>query len=184
MEDSTHSSMIRALSSKDPTPSSEESGWTMYFDDFMPSGNEESSASPSGCHRGSSSSLVSDAASYAAWKLQGSAKPSMAPAASFKKLSFKKRKTGAVLEDDSLEDTASSPVNSPKVIDLKQLDINPCKKDGDIDSCEEKEVSRGDCPEPTTDERNELCYAGNDCTELKKRGLCLVPLSVLVNYLE
>lgn len=87
----------------------------MYFDDFMPSGNEESSASPSGCHRGSSSSLVSDAASYAAWKLQGSAKPSMAPAASFKKLSFKKRKTGAVLEDDSLEDTASSPVNSPKV---------------------------------------------------------------------
>lgn len=114
MEDSSNSSIIRAPYSKEPAPPSEESGWTVYFDDFMASGNGESSASPNGYCK-ESSSLVSDAASYAAWKILGSEKPWTAPAACFKKLNFKKRKTGAVLEDDSLEDTASSPVNSPKV---------------------------------------------------------------------
>ena len=36
-----------------------------------------------------------------------------------------------------------------------------------------------------TSERCDIIFGGgkNDCVDLKKRGLCLVPLSMLVNYL-
>ena len=91
----------------------EESGWTAYFEDFS---NNSCSFD--------TSSMVSDAASF----------PTMKPSLSYnhhdqvvacssylgppapKKLTFKKTRTKEVSHlDDSLEDTASSPVNSPKV---------------------------------------------------------------------
>ena len=43
----------------------------------------------------------------------------------------------------------------------------------------------GHYSELQTDEGGELNFNGEnniDCSELKKRGLCLVPLSMLVNY--
>lgn len=95
------SSMIRAVPSKETTATysctQEESGWTKYFEDFSNNNQEQSSF----C-----SSLVSDASSGAAWRVSHN---SSVP----RKL--KKTRTKKICGDHDLEDTASSPVNSPKV---------------------------------------------------------------------
>ncbi|OIW21030.1 hypothetical protein TanjilG_28256 [Lupinus angustifolius] len=139
----------------------EESGWTMYFDDFF--NNNRNIIEDGGCNSmsfsgvdSSSTSLVSDAASLATQKL---AENFLMSKNGNRSLSLKKRKKiRTAFVDDSLEDTASSPVNSPK--------------------------EKGNTSEQR-DEREELSLNGKDseCTELKKRGLCLVPLSMLANYL-
>jgi len=88
---------------------SEESGWTSYFEDFS------KDIEPSYCSSSlGGSSLVSDAASCAAWKFSHKNHVSNSPNLS-KKISLKKSRTKQISEDDPLEDTASSPVNSPKV---------------------------------------------------------------------
>lgn len=63
-------------------------------------------------------STISDAASstFVAWQQQPSARVDVPE--DYTKLSSKRRK-GLIMDDDSLEDTASSPVNSPKVIQPK-----------------------------------------------------------------
>lgn len=96
--------MNNAAASKGTTSECpEESGWTAYLEDF--SNHREHSSSSSF----DSSSLVSDAASCAAWKnVHNNLKIP-------KRLNFKKTRTKIISVDDSLEDTASSPVNSPKV---------------------------------------------------------------------
>lgn len=92
----------------------EESGWTTYIEDFAnqyrtthhedSNHQDKSSCSLSGV----SPSLVSDAATDA---FSGKSYPVNFPA----KLKFGRARTKKICEDDSLEDTASSPVNSPKV---------------------------------------------------------------------
>ncbi|XP_039131418.1 vascular-related unknown protein 1 isoform X2 [Dioscorea cayenensis subsp. rotundata] len=162
MENSmSSSSMNRALFSKE-AKSSEESGWTWYFEeDFMEKREEDDgNSSASFCL---SSSMVSDAASYAAWK------SSVPVDGVCQSLSFKKRKTIVNLDDDSLEDTASSPANSPKVSELSQR-RNDDKKD---DVSEEKHDVNG----------LDFIESTNEYTELQKRGLCLVPLSMFLNYI-
>ncbi|XP_044465815.1 vascular-related unknown protein 1-like isoform X2 [Mangifera indica] len=111
------------------SPEAEESGWTAYFEDISHN-NEEHSY----CSSCDSSSLLSDAASGVAWKLshnnhlpacssiRGSPKIS-------NKLKFKKTRAKEICRDDSLEDTASSPVNDPNVGDWEPTDINPQKTD-------------------------------------------------------
>ncbi|KAA8523714.1 hypothetical protein F0562_010137 [Nyssa sinensis] len=166
-------SMSKALSSKARTADSqEESSWTFYFEDFLCDNNEDNSFS-SGYE---SHSLVSDAASSAAAKKFAEG---FSLDKSCKKLSFKKRKTKGVLVDDALEDTASSPVNSPKVCYLNQVEKNR-KEKADIDISEEKDGTPGQ-----TGERSELGGIGRDGdhSELKKKGLCLVPVSMFSNYL-
>lgn len=59
----------------------------------------------------SESSVVSDAASSVAWKLSASFEVTE----DYRELSLKKTKGKRLVDDDSLEDTASSPVSSPKV---------------------------------------------------------------------
>ncbi|XP_077221315.1 vascular-related unknown protein 4-like [Tasmannia lanceolata] len=169
-----------ALSPQEEKVSSEESGWTMYFDDFLTTDKDEPSACSSD-YKGSS--LVSDAASCVALKPSNHVNSLMGQAKICKKLSFKKRRTKGGLEEDPLEDTASSPASSPKVSDSRRLDMNPSQKDDNRDSSQEKEITAGGCSEG--DKRNELGFLdkGNNCTELKQRGLCLVPISMLVNYL-
>lgn len=113
MEDPKHSSMGKTHCSKEATALSEESGWTSYLEDFLASQKKEGSTcsgfSPS---IGGGSSMVSDATSCVACKPPAHAEPSKG----CKKLSFKKRKARVTLgHDDPLEDTASSPLNSPKV---------------------------------------------------------------------
>lgn len=87
--------------------SGEESSWTPYFVDFLMNGQEKNDCS-SGYE--DSSSVVSDAATSVVKKSVENYQ-----AGSCKRLSFKKRRKGPI--DDALEDTASSPVNSPKVDD-------------------------------------------------------------------
>ncbi|XP_057506385.1 vascular-related unknown protein 4-like isoform X3 [Actinidia eriantha] len=137
----------------------EESSWTFYFEDFLC--EDEQSCFPSGYE---SPSLVSDAASMVAKKLMDDddevAVVSLAKTRN--NLSFKKRKTkGALVDvDHALEDTASSPVNSPK----------------------EKGNTSGQTFERSSSELG-MVGRDSDYTELKKRGLCLVPVSMLANYL-
>lgn len=98
----------------------EESGWTSYFEDFLSNQRIQqtpSSSSPSYNYKGTT--LVSDAASYVHQKIsnQASKVSSMNSLPKFsKKLNFSnKTRAKEIYYDDSLEDTASSPVNSPKV---------------------------------------------------------------------
>lgn len=110
--------------------SAEESGWTAYFQDFSNNINndnknnnnvdddEDDNIIEESFCTNISSSLVSDAASYAAWKLSPTRRknsPQYHHHETPKKLSFKKTRAKEISQDDSLEDTASSPVNSPKV---------------------------------------------------------------------
>ncbi|KAK1305257.1 hypothetical protein QJS10_CPB11g01246 [Acorus calamus] len=151
MEDSTiHSSMNKALST-------EESGWTKYFDDFRSSSQTENvsifcTSGPGG------SSLVSDAASCVA-------AASKTPTTS-KKLSKRRWRRG-VVEEDSLEDTASSLFNSPKV--GHGLNENPRKKDDNTEKTK-LGIASGESLEVNGDKTEEMAFVGrgNDCIELKK----------------
>lgn len=93
----------------------EESGWTMYFDDFFNQQNTENSSFSSLLE----SSLISDAAFSAANynKVAGNEQAmGFSQGKRCDRFSFKKKKTKVVAGvDDDLEDTASSPAHSPKV---------------------------------------------------------------------
>ncbi|KAI9075281.1 hypothetical protein K1719_042686 [Acacia pycnantha] len=149
-----------------PVSCDEESGWTSYLQDFS----------------STSSSLLSDAAS-AACKFSHP-----------RRLTFKKPRTKQISHDDPLEDTASSPVNSPKVGDLRPTDTSSRKVDDQTDVADfmakefrgaehysESEI--GDADDDDGKQQGNLKAKPTiHCTDLKKRGLCLVPLSMLVNY--
>ncbi|KAJ6376537.1 hypothetical protein OIU76_025648 [Salix suchowensis] len=97
-------------------------------------------------------------------------------------LSFKKRRSRGALLDDSLEDTASSPVHSPKVNDgmmISQYRTSTKQRDKMGVSQDRRSASSH------IDMRSDLGFIlrESDDTELKNRGLCLVPLSMVVNYL-
>ncbi|KAK8942111.1 hypothetical protein KSP40_PGU016128 [Platanthera guangdongensis] len=134
--------------------SSQESGWSTYLDDYC----GHSSFLPGG-----SSSTVSDAAS-AAWNPIPAAGE---PRRSCQKSKSKKKKgRDQFLVDNSLEDTASSAVN----------DNRP----------KGKIAGYVDCEEQGREGINELDNVGrvkDECSGLRARGLCLVPLSMLSNYL-
>ncbi|KAI6687448.1 hypothetical protein NL676_024276 [Syzygium grande] len=150
--------------------SGQESSWTPYFVDFLMNGQEKND-----CSTGydGSSSVVSDAATSVVKK-----SIKIDQAGSCKRLSFKKRRKGLI--DDALEDTASSPVNSPKV----------CGTQKTMESCpgqKEDKLSKDDAT--TSGQRDEISIdlgyvgrGGSNFSELKKRGLCLVPLSMMVKY--
>lgn len=112
MEDSSHSPVDASSSSYD-----EESGWTAYFEDFMASEERRRAVGGSSSGVAVGNSMISDAASCVSRK---TGQPPTAAACievseKYKNLSLRRRKGRRLLEDDALEDTASSPVNSPKV---------------------------------------------------------------------
>ncbi|WCJ37582.1 hypothetical protein M5689_018703 [Euphorbia peplus] len=151
----------------------EESGWTAYFEDF--SNNENYSLCDS--------SMVSDAASSPPLS-KGHYGVSSSPNI-LKKLNFKATRAKEISHlDDSLEDTASSPVNSPKVGDVGVIDLNSRKVNDYFNSSLGKGGSLenyGKEKEMEAEERHEKSSC-SETKDLKKRGLCLVPLSMLVNY--
>ncbi|KAH0469883.1 hypothetical protein IEQ34_001441 [Dendrobium chrysotoxum] len=184
MEESTESSIKRDLnfSINSSSSSSLESGWTVYFEEFLASQKEEQKEQKT-------SSMVSDAASNFPGKVTVKSEPSV----SCKRISLKKRKAKGVsfFDDDPLEDTASSPANSPTVSGMGDyLDVNKGKKD-DIRSISEGEGHEkvNDCENCAELKREVFDGLGiadgsRELTELKKKGLCLVPLSMLVDFLE
>ncbi|KAG6471031.1 hypothetical protein ZIOFF_072124 [Zingiber officinale] len=135
---------------------SEESGWTMYLEDFMAS--EERSPAAGGCSSSSDicfSSTISDAASSTFAACQQPSAKADAPE-DYRKLCLKRRK-GLMTNADSLEDTASSSLNSPKVMNEQEL----------------KEV----------DDEFKFTEGTNGSSIVKNRGICLIPLSMLEDYL-
>ncbi|XP_009765220.1 vascular-related unknown protein 1-like [Nicotiana sylvestris] len=140
----------------------EESGWTTYLDDFslMNQRENRSSNSEDDCP-----SLLSDAASHV------------------KRLNLKKSRNKKISDPD-LEDTASSPVNSPKVSSFKQMDINYRRTENNSGNFLGNErSSRQIIQEMQNVERgHSISSENNGYTDLKKKGLCLVPLSMFVNH--
>ncbi|GMN51510.1 hypothetical protein TIFTF001_020663 [Ficus carica] len=199
MENSTNISMrklgpnnsSKTISTRTDFQTPEESSWTTYFEDFLLQNHNEYSTSSLMISSGFESSLISDAGSSANAKrfTDNEEIEKLSINRSCKRLSFKKRKTKEVnLLDDALEDTASSPVNSPKVFSLSQQGVKP-KENNDVmkNMFEDKLLgsTSGQIDERSREEQSgyNINGKGGDCTELKKRGLCLVPLSMLVNYL-
>jgi len=180
--------MNKSSASKATTDAPEESGWTTYFEDFL--SNQRDEHNNNSCSE--SPSLVSDAASCVPWKAshinQAGACSSIDGSPNFpKKLRCKKKRTQEISCDDSLQDTASSPVNSPKVSSLKQME-NPQRREENIERSLGKGGGSYHYSEVQPDDQrnlNEMEFDGknNECTGLKKKGLCLFPLSMLVNYL-
>ncbi|KAE9616813.1 hypothetical protein Lal_00034657 [Lupinus albus] len=183
---SLNSSIGKAVSSANKNLVSncqeDESGWTSYFEDFS------KGIEPSYCNSLGGSSLVSDAASCASWKFSHQNHHKGSSALNLlKKLNFKKARAKQISEDDPLEDTASSPVNSPKVGCLNPIETVSRRIDDRLDGSMVKGfTSSENYSELQTDnEHDQENLNGNNigCTNLKKRGLCLVPVSMLVNYL-
>ncbi|XP_059664624.1 vascular-related unknown protein 1-like isoform X1 [Cornus florida] len=160
-------SMNKALVSEAAVDSheEEESSWTYYFQDFLGNNHnineDNNTASFSSRSADQNPSLVSDAASNLL--LSKKYFPNNDQVVGFsksKKLSFNKRKAKGALFDAALEDTASSPLNSPK---------EKCSNSGKTD-----------------EERSEMGFGAgrdSDYTNLKKKGLRLVPVSMFDNYL-
>ncbi|KAL9262022.1 hypothetical protein AKJ16_DCAP10504 [Drosera capensis] len=173
----------------------EESGWTQYLEDFSPvhtyglSGvAEKKEGDDINSVTAVDASLMSDAGSGPEWKknrifMYGN------------KFVLKKvncANTGmmsgreVIPLDDSLEDTASSPVNSPKIaLSFKRMDImNPRKlyPDECTEGYPEKagDSESGAVPNGTGGGKMDHGCSGAD--QLKKKGLCLVPLSAFINY--
>ncbi|XP_072993462.1 vascular-related unknown protein 4-like isoform X2 [Typha latifolia] len=167
MEDSNPSSMKNPICSKELSAAAEESGWTLYLEDFLSFKNEEAAPSnTSSTIGGGGSSMVSDAASYVAWNPPARVGTSDGS----KKLSFRKKKERKASVDDSLEDTASSPVK-----DYCHMDMNTDKK-VDTEIFQEKGNGCNNYKETETSEIGEASVAerGYGCNELRKRGLCLL----------
>ncbi|CAL9048785.1 unnamed protein product [Musa banksii] len=97
-----------------------------------------------------------------------------------KKLSPKRRKTAAE-DDDPLEDTATSPVKTRRVGVSDQSHMKPGKRKqtevDDVGFVRSEELSK---------DADDVNSARSSCgrTDLRKKGLCLVPLSMVMHYLE
>ncbi|KAF3779984.1 hypothetical protein EJ110_NYTH26618 [Nymphaea thermarum] len=171
---------------------SQESGWTGYFEYFLRQGRGIEVTSSSAYEGRPLSTTVSDAASAAAENLLCNVQVS-APSKACKRLEFKRRKAKYVLDED-IEDTASSPLSSPKVSGMN-LDIGSCKKEENCAAAvvislslfladpiaENSSINRSPLQPEGRDQMLQI-PAENEHTELKKRGLCLVPLSMLADY--
>ncbi|KAL0319839.1 UNVERIFIED_CONTAM: Vascular-related unknown protein 1 [Sesamum radiatum] len=159
----------------------EESGWTAYLEDFSCSNN--------GSFISSSPSLVSDAA----WNGSdtNNNRNNNNVVNHVRRLNFKNLKKGSnhkrysCRDDEDLEDTASSPVNSPKVSSLKEMEVNYRRLD-DVAAGNflGKGGSWNNLSEVGGNEKNEKeVVESRKIVELRKRGLCLVPMSALINYI-
>ncbi|KAK4420534.1 Vascular-related protein 1 [Sesamum alatum] len=164
----------------------EENGWTAYLQD--------SSCANNGSFISSSPSLVSDAAWNGSDKNNNNNNVNHV-----RRLNFKNLKKGCnnhkrySCGDDDLEDTASSPVNSPKVSSLKEMvEVNYRRLDDHVVAGNflGKQSSSNNLSKVRGDEKNGKEFVESRKidddeyhVDLRKRGLCLVPMSALMNYL-
>ncbi|KAJ3705256.1 hypothetical protein LUZ61_008961 [Rhynchospora tenuis] len=170
MESSISNSLNTAITT------SEESSWTTYFEYFLASEEKKRGGAASSSlsfsddkDDATGNSVVSDAASCGGELPLPSL---VALSGACKNVKVKKRRVHGLLDEDPLEDTASSPVNSPKVSDMDQLELSPPNQ---------VRPSRRDT-RMVPKEAEILQALGGECTELKKRGLCLMPVSMLLDY--
>ncbi|KAL3848964.1 hypothetical protein ACJIZ3_010846 [Penstemon smallii] len=156
---------------------SEESGWTDYLVDF--SEIQKGNMSSISC-----SSLISDAANNNNNNNYNCNNPVL------KRLNFnKKNNCKKYSYDEDLEDTASSPVNSPKVSGMKQMEVKYRKNGvtfGDVMGKEEAGSSyfSGLSRDEVKNGNNMNMIDSSTIVDLKKRGLCLMPISAFINYIQ
>lgn len=111
--------MNNSLAETDTT-TAEESGWTAYFEDFIVTQQRDHQHNHSFTPHHDQQHIrpeLSDAASHADWNNITNSMSVATPKFTKKLNIFKKtsKRTRGIRYDDSLEDTASSPVNSPRV---------------------------------------------------------------------
>ncbi|XP_030546345.1 vascular-related unknown protein 1-like [Rhodamnia argentea] len=174
-------------SMKKPIPDgegSEESGWTTYLEDF--SRNSADGGDNSFCSTFRTLPMVSDAASCA---IHGNAVAEPNPP---RRLStIKRTRTREITDEDPLEDTATSPVNSPKINHLKRMEMMGTRMTDDpplhhaLGNGGASESCMGLKVRESSESEKTMC-GGDDwqkyeCSSLRKRGLCLVPLSIFMN---
>ncbi|KAJ8754679.1 hypothetical protein K2173_010770 [Erythroxylum novogranatense] len=172
---------LSSSSSERTCHASEESSWTMYLEDFFANHNQDNH--DSSIFDEETFPEVSDAASLVGKKSLES-KPAIGLLSTNQKsynsrLSFKKRQTKEAMVDDALEDTASSPANSPMVYDVNvQFQKNTRQK---VEVCTSQGKSSALYKGRET---GNLGFLGceNDTIELKQSGLCFVPVSMVVNF--
>ncbi|CAO2833510.1 unnamed protein product [Amaranthus hypochondriacus] len=169
MDDSMSSTNYMMISQS--ADSSEESSWTFYFEDFLTCKNDKQFPNLSSYdhhhHDQASSSMVSDAA-----------KPGNNNMVC-KNKNFISRNNKKSFFDEELEDTATSPGHSPKVIN----DLNKYMKSKDqLDYLGTQNVyqEKGECS-MNVGGGNEMGFLE---TQLRRKGLCLVPVSMLLNHLS
>ncbi|KAD4981868.1 hypothetical protein R6Q59_001567 [Mikania micrantha] len=207
--DSNHSSysytsMSKSMAETDIS-TAEESGWTAYFEDFIVSQQQQEDHNHNHSYDHHHDHYIqdhhinhhqqqhdqpdlSDAASLVEWNSIPNSRSGGTPKFAKKLNVFKKtsRRTRDILYDDSLEDTASSPVNSPKV-GSQHMGFNQIKVDDILNNSLEKASFDGHLQlQKAEDDSSSLRFQENSndgVTDLRKRGLCLVPLSMFVNYI-
>ncbi|KAL1206504.1 Vascular-related protein 4 [Cardamine amara subsp. amara] len=154
--------------SGDKTP--EESSWTMYFEDFF-----EASSSIVDVGDCIPSSSVSDAASFVAPKKTLHVSKQERPNYTNKFDMIKRTRNREIPfgRHHDLEDTASSPSRSPNVYSMMNL-LGNNSRHGD-----------GIVGDDIIDEKRESAVQnqGGLSVDLKGKGLCLVPLSMVTNFL-
>ncbi|WVZ95203.1 hypothetical protein U9M48_040997 [Paspalum notatum var. saurae] len=168
---------------------SEESGWTSYIDYFMETqhGQEveaSSAADPSiddvGRRCRSTSEYSGDCgAAGGSMQLPALVEPLVVSRRLRLKEGWMRKKK--VLYDESLEDTATSPISSPKLIELRDSDATQQKKENSCDVIwHSKKSTTGDVNGVNTATGTEIKEEDGDAydnNELRKKGLCLVPVS-------
>ncbi|XP_010051082.2 vascular-related unknown protein 1 [Eucalyptus grandis] len=163
----------------------EESGWTTYLQDFSRNNDGEDSF----CSGFGTSSLVSDAASYAIHR-NAAAAAAAEPKAPRRLSTIKRMRTREITDEDPLQDTATSPVNSPKITHLKRVEMIGTRMTDDslnlsLGSGGASESCMG-LKARESNENEKMMYGTDgqnyECSSLRKRGLCLVPLSMFMNY--
>ncbi|KAI3795429.1 hypothetical protein L1987_38083 [Smallanthus sonchifolius] len=161
------------------TSTTEESGWTAYFEDFMVSQQQDHHYFNQDHRRHHQHEQQHDGPELSDAGSHVNSRSGAAPKFTKKLNLFKKtsRRTREVLYDDSLEDTASSPVNSPKV-GSQHMGFNQIKVDDIMENSLIQKIEDQSKPIMRFDQEN-----NNGGTDLRKRGLCLVPLSMFVNYI-
>ncbi|CAO2186851.1 unnamed protein product [Urochloa humidicola] len=176
----------RSISGDGSAAASEESGWTSYIDYFMETQRRQKEASSAansstddgvGCRSTSECSGGGCGVGGGFTQLPALVEPSMVP----RRLSLKEgwRRKKKVLYDESLEDTATSPISSPKLIELRGSDATHQKKENSCDDISHsKKNTAGDVNGANTTTDTPIKEDGAyDNNELRKKDLCLVPVS-------
>ncbi|TVU43460.1 hypothetical protein EJB05_09935 [Eragrostis curvula] len=165
---------------------SEESGWTSYIDYFMETQRRQKEEAISAAL--STDDVGSRSISQYSGDCGSSRLPALTePSEASRRLRLKKegRRKKMVVHDESLElqDTATSPMSSPKLIELRESDANhPKKGDARDEFSHYESISElAGCNNLTNNGANTTTHmADDDCAyenALRKKGLCLVSIS-------
>ncbi|KAL6843987.1 hypothetical protein ACP4OV_025660 [Aristida adscensionis] len=167
MENKSQSSCISAAAT---SMSAGESSWAMHIANFTATqqDREEMDQDDSSFSSGFSSSFDDEDASFITSELMSDDE-----------------------EDESLQDTACSSAAGPKITSMENVDMKSMDaKEFNIPQLAKYFVDVGSQQQVTkVDQKVMNSYSDNDkamyeCNELRKKGLCLVPISMLINYLK